>query len=105
MSWLNDISRLFGSGGSTTTVSNANTTTVSVNPQILTVVDTTPLAASQQALVNSLQGVAPAIASVGTAIKDAAAADQAGTEQLREITILVSIAGIAFALIRMVAAR
>lgn len=106
MAWLTDLTRLFGGGSSPTVTAAANNqTTVTVSPNIITAIDTAPLAEAGQSLVNALSGVTPAIASIGTAITTAAAKQDESTAQLRQITVMVAIAGIAFSLIRMVAAK
>lgn len=104
MSLFSEIFSLFGGGSSSQSSAVANNaTTVTVNPQIATIIDTTPLAQSQQALINALTGdVAPAIAGIGDAIKEAAAAETERTQTVQDIATWVSVAGLGFALIRLV---
>lgn len=100
---LADIASLFKSnGGASASSSTSNNTTVTVNPTILNAIDFSALEAPTQALVNSLSGVAPAIASVGDAITQAAKEQAAGNDQLKQLTIYISLAGLAFALIKLV---
>lgn len=103
MSLFADIWGLLGGGSSSSSSASAtNSTSVSVNPNFVTVIDTTPLAASQQALNDALNGkVAPAIASIGTAIKEAATVEQNRVDTLKEVATWVSVAGIAFGAIRL----
>jgi hypothetical protein len=106
MSFFDDLARLLKGGPSATAVATtSNTTTVTVNPNIINAIDLTPLQAPVQALVNSLSGVAPAVASIGGAIREAADRQQENTDELRTVATWVSVAGIAFALTRMVAGK
>lgn len=104
MSLLTEIFSFLGGGSASQSSASANNvTSVTVNPQILTVVDTAPLAQSQQALINALTGnVAPAIAGIGDAIKEAAAVEADRTQTVQDVATWVSVAGLGFALIRLV---
>lgn len=104
MSLFSDLFALLGGGSTSQSSASANNvTSVNVSPEIVTIVDTTPLAESQQALINALSGeVAPAIAGIGSAIKEAAAAEAASVDTMQKIATWVSVAGLGFAFIRLV---
>jgi hypothetical protein len=107
MSWLSDIAGLFGSGSSSTAVATtSNNTSVTVNPTILNAIDFSSLEAPAQKLVDTVSGIGGAIAgagrSVGDAIKSASEKQSQSADMLKEVAVWVSLAGIAFALIRIV---
>jgi hypothetical protein len=104
MSFFGDILGFFGGGSrASASVSSSNSTSVTVSPNIATIIDTAPLAEGAQKLVDAMTGsLAPAVASIGTAIKDAAKSEAKQAETLQEIATWASVAGVVFALVRLV---